>query len=135
MILTDDQRFDELGFLNPEIETPNLDKLANGGVFFRNAFVTPHHEIWDTDELYDLENDPREMNNLINQPQYKPLVRELREKLYGLNISTDGAPSVPFTMKQGSGLHFRLRDGQQAAEFPESISRDGDESDLETYKD
>lgn len=94
-----------------------------------------YHGIWDTDELYDLENDPIEMNNLIDQPQYKPLVRELREKLYGLITSTDGAPNVPFTMKQGPGLHYRLRDGQQAAEFPESISRDGDENDLETFKD
>ena len=39
-ILTDDQRFDELGFINPILETPNMDKLANKGVHFKNAFVT-----------------------------------------------------------------------------------------------
>ena len=27
-ILTDDQRFDELGFMNPILETPNMDKLT-----------------------------------------------------------------------------------------------------------
>ena len=39
-ILTDDQRFDELGFMNPVIDTPNIDRLAQEGVHFKNAFVT-----------------------------------------------------------------------------------------------
>jgi arylsulfatase A-like enzyme len=40
-ILTDDQRFDALGVMgNRIIQTPNLDKLANDGMLFKNAFVT-----------------------------------------------------------------------------------------------
>ena len=39
-ILTDDQRYDEVGFLNPVLDTPNMDTLAEQGVHFRNAFVT-----------------------------------------------------------------------------------------------
>ena len=39
-ILVDDQRYDELGFLNPMLDTPQLDKLAERGVFFSNAVVT-----------------------------------------------------------------------------------------------
>ena len=39
-ILTDDQRFDEMGFMNPIIDTPNIDRLAREGVHFKNAFVT-----------------------------------------------------------------------------------------------
>ncbi len=39
-ILTDDQRYDEVGFLNPVLETPNMDALAAEGVHFKNAFVT-----------------------------------------------------------------------------------------------
>lgn len=39
-VLTDDQRYDEVGFLNPVLETPNMDALAERGVHFRNAFVT-----------------------------------------------------------------------------------------------
>ena len=39
-ILTDDQRYDELGFMNPVISTPNMDRMANEGVHFENAFVT-----------------------------------------------------------------------------------------------
>ncbi|MFC1806021.1 sulfatase-like hydrolase/transferase [Planctomycetota bacterium] len=39
LILTDDQRFDALGAVNPLVETPTMDALARRGVLFRNAFV------------------------------------------------------------------------------------------------
>ncbi len=40
-LLTDDQRWDALGAMgNPIIQTPNLDKLANNGILFKNAYVT-----------------------------------------------------------------------------------------------
>jgi arylsulfatase A-like enzyme len=40
-ILTDDQRWDALGFSgNTVIHTPEMDRLAASGVYFRNAFVT-----------------------------------------------------------------------------------------------
>lgn len=39
-IVTDDQRFDMLGVVNPVLETPNMDRLATEGVRFENAFVT-----------------------------------------------------------------------------------------------
>jgi len=37
---------------------------------------------FDYDELYDLENDPNEMTNLINKPEYTPIVRKMWEKIY-----------------------------------------------------
>ena len=40
-ILTDDQRWDALGFAGNEIiRTPHQDELARAGVYFKNAFVT-----------------------------------------------------------------------------------------------
>ena len=40
-ILTDDQRWDALGYAgNPIIQTPEMDKLAKEGTYFKNAFVT-----------------------------------------------------------------------------------------------
>lgn len=40
-LLTDDQRYDDLGAAgNPVIRTPNLDRLAGNGVFFRHAHVS-----------------------------------------------------------------------------------------------
>lgn len=94
-----------------------------------------YHGVWDTSELYDLENDPREMNNLINSSEHKTLVRELREKLFSMITATDGTAHVPFTMQKGPGLHFRSIDGTVAAEFPENILRSGDEGDIHSYKD
>jgi alpha-L-rhamnosidase len=40
-ILTDDQRFDALGYAGNEvIQTPEMDKLAKNGAYFKNALVT-----------------------------------------------------------------------------------------------
>jgi N-acetylglucosamine-6-sulfatase len=40
-ILTDDHRWDHLSVMgHPFLETPNIDRLANEGVLFENAFVT-----------------------------------------------------------------------------------------------
>ena len=39
-ILTDDQRWDAVGYVNPIVRTPHIDSLAREGVCFRNAFVT-----------------------------------------------------------------------------------------------
>ena len=41
-VLTDDQRYDALGFLKAQsfLETPNMDRLAREGAHCRNAFVT-----------------------------------------------------------------------------------------------
>ncbi|MFY0688018.1 MAG: family 78 glycoside hydrolase catalytic domain [Cyclobacteriaceae bacterium] len=40
-ILTDDQRWDALGYAgNPYVTTPEMDQLAETGVFFKNAIVT-----------------------------------------------------------------------------------------------
>ncbi|MGJ8691830.1 MAG: sulfatase family protein [Thalassotalea sp.] len=39
-ILADDHRWDLIGKYHPIIKTPNLDKLANQGTVFKNAFVT-----------------------------------------------------------------------------------------------
>ncbi len=39
IILSDDQRADCLGVLNPHIHTPNLDRLAANGVLFANCYI------------------------------------------------------------------------------------------------
>ncbi|MBD0726524.1 hypothetical protein B6A10_15220 [Flavobacterium sp. L1I52] len=40
-LLTDDQRWDAMGAMgNSIIQTPNMDKLANNGILFQNAYVT-----------------------------------------------------------------------------------------------
>jgi N-acetylglucosamine-6-sulfatase len=39
--LTDDHRFDAMGFMgHPFLETPNMDRMANEGIYFKQAIVT-----------------------------------------------------------------------------------------------
>jgi N-acetylglucosamine-6-sulfatase len=40
VVLVDDLRFDELGFMGADVPTPAMDRLAAEGVVMRNAFVT-----------------------------------------------------------------------------------------------
>ena len=46
--------------------------------------------IWDTNELYDLENDPDEMYNLIAKPEHQELVKTLANEIYDWLENTDG---------------------------------------------
>ena len=41
-------------------------------------------------ELYDMENDPREINNLIDLPEHKTLIAELRENILRWHIENSG---------------------------------------------
>lgn len=38
LFLTDQQRFDQVGYANRHFNTPNLDRIARGGVIFENAY-------------------------------------------------------------------------------------------------
>ncbi|MHA7820244.1 MAG: sulfatase family protein [Erythrobacter sp.] len=40
VVLVDDLRFDEMGFMGADVPTPAIDRLAEEGVVFKNAFVT-----------------------------------------------------------------------------------------------
>lgn len=59
-----------------------------------------YHGIWDIDELYDLENDPDEMNNLINDPQVQDLVNKFNKELWDWLEKTDGM-QIPLRRDQG----------------------------------
>ncbi len=89
-----------------------------------------YHGIWDTEELYDLENDPKEMYNLIAEPQLLATVADLREKLFAKLKSSPHGNTVPFTEKFSSGAVFRHSERSKAATFPERWLKQGNESDL-----
>jgi arylsulfatase A-like enzyme len=94
-----------------------------------------YHGIWDTDELYDLEADPREMENLVNRPEHRTRVRAMRQRLYELIVETGGTPEIPYTIKRGHGLRFRDPAGAEQGRFPDSIYREPDPPDRYDYED
>jgi hypothetical protein len=49
------------------------------GIVYSSNRDFPHY--FDPDQLYDLENDPFEQNNLIGDPQYREQTDQLREAL------------------------------------------------------
>jgi hypothetical protein len=49
-----------------------------------------YHGVWDLNELYDLQTDPQERQNLIFVPEYRDRVNEMRQQLWSLLQSTGG---------------------------------------------
>lgn len=49
-----------------------------------------YHGVWDTNEFYDLKNDPEEVHNLIASPEYQGIIKQLNHELYEWLVNTDG---------------------------------------------
>ncbi len=89
-----------------------------------------YHGIWDTEELYDLKEDPKEMKNLIADPKLRPVVRKMRADLFaGLDPQQERS-SVTFTERTDEGSVLRNRNGSGPGSFPDRWLRDGTEGDL-----
>lgn len=53
-----------------------------------------YHGVWDSNELYDIEADPYEMNNLIRKPEHQQMIKELRSDIDTWLEETEGM-SIP----------------------------------------
>jgi N-acetylglucosamine-6-sulfatase len=82
-----------------------------------------YHGLWDTDELYDIQSDPRETVNLIGNPQYRPIVQQMRQALHK-ELAERGAMQIPFGPKRGDGANLRNAAGSKAADFPAEVLRE-----------
>ncbi len=65
-----------------------------------------YHGIWDTNEFYDLQEDPHEMNNLIASEEHQDIIRELVEEIYDW-LDATGGMQIPLkrTVKHRYGDH------------------------------
>src|SRR5690625_3481388 len=54
-----------------------------------------YHGVWDKNEFYDLETDPREMHNLIDAPGYQEKIRSMKKELFDF-LSEEEATDVKF---------------------------------------
>ena len=84
----------------------------------RYKYIT-YYGLWDTDELYDLEKDPGENNNLISHPDYQDIISEMEDHLFEM-LSEQGGMEIPMNKPEGemNNLRFEKRGGRKAADFP-----------------
>ena len=54
--------------------------------------------VWDTEELYDLQNDPQEMHNLINDPGHQDIIAQLNKELFDW-LEKTGGNEIPVKRK------------------------------------
>ena len=80
-----DRIFYEYYWENNYPQTPTMHGVRTD----RFKFIR-YHGIWDTNELYDLQEDPYEMNNLIASPEHQKLISELSGQIYDWLESTGG---------------------------------------------
>ncbi|WP_128546610.1 sulfatase family protein [Larkinella soli] len=66
-----------------------------------------NHGVWDANELYDLQADPGEVNNLIRSPQHQEVARQLRDQVFTWLESTGGLqiPLNPVRQKRFDHLY------------------------------
>jgi arylsulfatase A-like enzyme len=93
--------------------TPTTFAIQRG-----NLKYIQYHGVWDIEELYDLAQDPNEMNNRSNDPTLLSAKVELRHQLHAALANRDGKHVVPYTERFSSGVVDRAKDGPGAAPFP-----------------
>lgn len=82
-----------------------------------------YHGIWDTDELYDVVNDPQETQNLIDHPNHQQRVTQMRRELFE-QLKKTGGLVIPLGFKRNHGANLRRADGSSRARFPPSMIQD-----------
>ena len=83
-----------------------------------NVKYIQYYGVWDTDELYDLNTDPDEMHNLVNDPAWAAKKQELRVALYQQLADRNGRHNIPYSARLSIGAVRRDIDGPRAADFP-----------------
>ncbi|AQG80871.1 sulfatase [Spirosoma montaniterrae] len=67
-----------------------------------------NYGVWDANELYDLQNDPGEVNNLIRSPQHQDIARQLRGELFTWLETTQGM-QIPLNKVQQKRFDHRFK--------------------------
>ncbi len=83
---------------------------------------TTYYGIWDSDELFDIQADPMEQNNLLHDPAFARTKQQMQNRLYAM-MDELGGMEIPMNPPRGRQQNKRLRDrnGVSAADFPEAF--------------
>ncbi len=76
--------------------------------------------IWDLDEFYDMQEDPDETRNLINDESYQKLIEQHRFRIFELLRKSNGN-TIPLLPDKGKTFIFRNPEKSKPAQFPESF--------------
>jgi N-acetylglucosamine-6-sulfatase len=79
-----------------------------------------YHGIWDIDELYDLQQDPLEGNNLIFSVEHQKIVAQMRTRLFDVLRETNGL-NMPLWPDSGRQDNLRNPGQSHAADFPTEL--------------
>ena len=97
-------------------QTPT--QFALRGERYKYVFT---HGVWDTDMFFDLQADPQEAHNLIDEPAHQETIRAMRAQLFE-TLETSGGMQIPLHPLRGGQMRLRNPQGSGAAPFPQSFS-------------
>ncbi|MDE0858718.1 MAG: sulfatase [Akkermansiaceae bacterium] len=83
---------------------------------------TTYYGVYDTDELFDIQTDSMEQNNLLHDPAFAKVRMQMERALYK-KMAELGGMDIPMNPRKGTQKVERLRSrgGAEAAEFPEAF--------------
>jgi N-acetylglucosamine-6-sulfatase len=93
-------------------QTPTVHAIRED----RYKFIR-YYGIWDVDELYDLQKDPLETQNLIYDPQHQQIATRMRNQLFATLEKTQGM-QIPLFPDRGGQNNRRDPKKSHAADFP-----------------
>jgi N-acetylglucosamine-6-sulfatase len=79
-----------------------------------------YHGVWDVDELYDLQADPLETNNLIESAEHQQVARAMNQQLFQM-LAQSGGTAIPLYPDRGGQQRLRNPARSRAADFPAPI--------------
>lgn len=101
-------------------QTPTMHALRGD----RYKYIR-YNGIWDTDELYDLQDDPLETKNLIGSKGHQDIARQMNKELFEKLKDSEGM-YIPLYPDAGKQYNLRYEYGSPASSFPSYMKRDED---------
>jgi N-acetylglucosamine-6-sulfatase len=85
----------------------------------RYKYIRPYG-VWDSEELYDLASDPKEITNLIRDPDHRQMAKELKEQMFQM-LKETGGMTIPLFEDRDGQSNRRLPGGTPQAPFPDHL--------------